>query len=474
MDEDYNSLIASLKEHVRLSQQQAVLAVNTRLLFLYWEIGHFINHQKQKLGWGASVIKQISRDLIAEFPETKGFSVRNLNYMAQFAENYTPSNLQTVVAQIENTANTKKTRSLEKVQTVPAQIENAANTKEISEIEKMQPVVTQIENAANNQEISEIEKVQTVSAQIEVDTANHHEIIETEKMQPVVAQIENEANDQEMNTLEKVQTLSAQIEVDTISHHAIIETEKVQTLPAQIESPIDWIDFINTPIAKVSWSHHITLLDKTKNQDEYNYYVNRIIAEGWSIRVLANKIEQRLFESQGSLPNNFDNTLPNPQSELAKQTLKDHYIFDFLSLGEEALERDVENALLKQVTQFLLEMGKGFAFLGQQYHLEVGGQDYYMDLLFFHMQLNSYFIIELKIDDFKPEYAGKLNFYLNAADDLLKTDNHNPTIGLLLCKSANKVVAEYSLKNNSKPIGIATYQLLPKEERFIELLSRNN
>ncbi len=427
MDEDYNSLIASLKEHVRLSQQQAVLAVNTRLLFLYWEIGHFINHQKQKLGWGASVIKQISRDLMAEFPETKGFSVRNLNYMAQFAENYTPSNLQTVVAQIENTANTKKTRSLEKVQTVSAQIEvDTTNHHENSEILIVQPVVAQLENAANTKEISEIEKVQTV-----------------------VAQIENEDNDQEINSL-----------------------EKVQTVPAQIESPIDWIDFIHTPIAKVSWSHHIVLLDKTKSKAEYDYYVNRTITEGLSKRVLANKIEQRLFESQGSLPNNFDNTLPNPQSELAKQTLKDHYIFDFLSLGEEALERDVENALLKQVTQFLLEMGKGFAFLGQQYHLEVGGQDYYMDLLFFHMQLNSYFIIELKIDDFKPEYAGKLNFYLNAADDLLKTDNHNPTIGLLLCKSANKVVAEYSLKNNSKPIGIATYQLLPKEERFIELLSK--
>jgi nuclease YhcG-like protein len=171
------------------------------------------------------------------------------------------------------------------------------------------------------------------------------------------------------------------------------------------------------------------------------------------------------------LTNNFDNTLPSLQSELAKQTLKDHYIFDFLSLGDEALEREVENALLKQVTQFLLEMGNGFAFLGQQFHMEIGGQDYYLDLLFYHTKLNCHFIIELKIDDFKPEYAGKLNFYLNAADDLLKQEHQNPTIGLLLCKSANKVVAEYSLKDNSKPIGVATYQLLPKEESFVKLLS---
>ena len=362
MDKQYTALIQSLKEHVRSSQQQAVLAVNTRLLFLYWEIGHFINHQKEKLGWGASVIKQISKDLSDEFPEIKGFSVRNLNYMAQFAENYSITNTQPPAAQIES---------------------KAENENKSSPLGKMQPPV------------------------------------------------------------------------------------------AQIQSPMHWIDFTNTPMAKVTWSHHIVLLDKTNSKEEYNYYLQRTISEGWSKRVLANKIEQKLFESQGNLPNNFDNTLPATQSELAKQTLKDHYIFDFLSLGEEALEREVENALLKQITKFLLEMGKGFAFLGQQYHMEIGGQDYYLDLLFFHTQLNCYFIIELKIDDFKPEYAGKLNFYLNAADDLLKKENHNPTIGLLLCKSTNKVVAEYSLKDNNKPIGVATYQLLPKEETLVELLSKD-
>lgn len=246
----------------------------------------------------------------------------------------------------------------------------------------------------------------------------------------------------------------------------------MQLVAAQIVSPLHRVDFLHTPIAKVSWSHHLILMDKTIDSDEYNYYLQRTISEGLSRRVLSHKIEQKLFESQGSLPNNFDVTLPNPQSELAKNTLKDHYIFDFLSLGDEALERDVENALLKQITSFLLEMGKGFAYLGQQYHMEVGGQDYYLDLLFFHTQLNCYFIIELKIDDFKPEYAGKLNFYLNAADDLIKLENHQPTIGLLLCKSANKVVAEYSLKDNNKPIGVATYQLLPKEEALVALLSK--
>jgi predicted nuclease of restriction endonuclease-like (RecB) superfamily len=362
MEKEYTKLIQSLKEHVRLSQQQAVLSVNTRMLFLYWEIGQFINHQKEKLGWGSSVIKLMSKDLSTEFPEIKGFSVRNLNYMAQFSENYAVTNVQPPAAQIEKKEN---------------------NSKKIGEKVKVQPVA------------------------------------------------------------------------------------------AQIQTAIHWTDFTDTPMAKVTWSHHMILLDKTNSKEEYNYYLMRTIAEGWSKRVLANKVEQKLFESQGSLPNNFDNTLPTTQSELAKQTLKDHYIFDFLSLGEEALERDVENALLRQITDFLLEMGKGFAFLGQQYHMKVGGQDYYLDLLFFHTQLNCYFIIELKIDDFKPEYAGKLNFYLNSADDLLKQENHNPTIGLLLCKNTNKVVAEYSLKDNNKPIGVATYRLLPKEEALIELLSKD-
>ena len=270
-----------------------------------------------------------------------------------------------------------------------------------------------------------------------------------------------------------VQPLAAQIENKKNDGGKTDELEKVQPVVAQIQTAVHWTDFTNTPMAKVTWSHHMVLLDKTNTKEEYNYYLLRTIDEGWSKRVLANKIEQKLFENQGSLSINFDNTLPATQSELAKQTLKDHYIFDFLSLGEDALERDVENALLKQITKFLLEMGKGFAFLGQQYHMEVGGQDYYLDLLFFHTQLNCYFIIELKIDDFKPEYAGKLNFYLNAADDLLKQESHNPTIGLLLCKNANKVVAEYSLKDSNKPIGVATYQLLPKEETLVELLSND-
>lgn len=252
----------------------------------------------------------------------------------------------------------------------------------------------------------------------------------------------------------------------------------VQAVPAKLQNSnyqqiISIYDFTNSEISKLTWSHHLVIIDKCYSLKERKYYTQRTISEGWSYRVLAHKIDQKLFESQGNLPNNFDITLPHTQSELAKQTLKDHYIFDFLNLGDEAKERDIEKALLKEITSFLLELGSGFAFMGQQYHLSVGGLNYYLDLLFYHTRLNSYFIIELKIDDFKPEYAGKLNFYLNAADDLLKKEYQNPTIGLLLCKSANKIVAEYSLKDNNKPIGIATYKLLPKKEKFIDLLEKS-
>ena len=164
--------------------------------------------------------------------------------------------------------------------------------------------------------------------------------------------------------------------------------------------------------------------------------------------------------------NNFENRLPSPQSELAVQTMKDPYIFDFVPFREDMVERDIENALIKDVTKLLLELGTGFAFLGNQYHLTVGGDDFYIDLLFYNLNLRSYVVIELKTGDFKPEYAGQLNFYLSAVDGILKAEQDNPSIGLLLCKSKNDLVAEYALKDMSKPIGVSEYKItnnLPEE-----------
>jgi predicted nuclease of restriction endonuclease-like (RecB) superfamily len=166
-----------------------------------------------------------------------------------------------------------------------------------------------------------------------------------------------------------------------------------------------------------------------------------------------------LLERQGTATTNFQQSLPAAQSELAQQTLKDPYIFDFLSLTAQAKERDIEQALTAHISQFLLELGAGFAFVGKQVHLEVGGDDFYIDLLFYHLKLRAYIVIELKTGDFKPEHTGQLNFYLSAVDSQIKGEQDNPSIGLLLCKSRNKIVAEYALRDNSKPIGVAEYQL---------------
>ena len=223
---------------------------------------------------------------------------------------------------------------------------------------------------------------------------------------------------------------------------------------------------VQHPAAQLPWFHICTVMDKVKEPDARLYYMQMASDHGWSRAILVHQIESRLLEREGAATTNFSKNLPDPQSELAQQTLKDPYIFDFLSLGAEALERDVENALVQHISQFLLELGAGFAFVGKQVHLEVGGDDFYIDLLFYHIKLRAYVVVELKAGAFKPEHAGQLNFYLSAVDSQMKEEHDNPTIGLLLCKSRNKIVAEYALRDSSKPIGIAEYQLqqaLPKD-----------
>jgi predicted nuclease of restriction endonuclease-like (RecB) superfamily len=201
------------------------------------------------------------------------------------------------------------------------------------------------------------------------------------------------------------------------------------------------------------------ILEKISNQDEREWYIRKTIDNGWSRAVLAIQIESGLFRRQGKALTNFARTLPVPQSELARQVLKDPYNFDFLGLTEEASEREVEQNLVLHVRKFLLELGLGFAFVGQQYHLEIGDQDFYIDLLFYHLKLRCYVVIELKAVEFQPEFAGKINFYLSAVDDLLRHPDDKPSIGIILCKSKNKIVAEYSLRDTNKPIGVSIYQL---------------
>ena len=220
-------------------------------------------------------------------------------------------------------------------------------------------------------------------------------------------------------------------------------------------------EFVQQAVAQIPWGHTIILLDKISDSTIRNWYIEKTIENGWSRNVLVHQIESGLYQRQviADKISNFENRLPTPQSELATQTMKDPYIFDFIPFKEDMVERDIEQALVKDVTKLLLELGTGFAFLGNQYHLNVGGDDFYIDLLFYNLNLRCYVAIELKTGEFKPDYAGQLNFYLSAVDGILKSEHDNPTIGLLLCKSKNNIVAEYALKDMSKPIGVSEYKV---------------
>lgn len=219
-------------------------------------------------------------------------------------------------------------------------------------------------------------------------------------------------------------------------------------------------------VAQIPWGHNVLIISKSKSVQEAEFYVSQSLQNGWSRSVLELQIKVGLFERSGKAITNFSQTLPSPQSELAQQTLKDPYTFDFLSMAQPYRERDIENQLVSQITRFMLELGKGFAFVGQQYHLEVAGNDYYIDLLFYHTRLKCYVVIELKNTRFIPEYAGKLNFYLSAVDSLLKDENDQPTIGIILCREKNSIEAEFSLRDLNKPIGISEFNLteiIPEE-----------
>lgn len=306
--DNYAQILNSLKTAVRESRQKAVLAVNTQLLTLYWNIGNTVSQQVQQANWGSKTVEKLANDLRSEFPDMKGFSLRNIQYMRLFAETYPD------------------------------------------------------------------------------------------------------------------------------------------------------IQFTQQAVAQIPWGHHVLLMDKIKDSEIALFYVHKVIENGWSRDILSLQIKANLHERQGKSISNFDKAV-NYQSDLIQQTFKDPYIFDFLTLQEDYQEKDLENALTEHITKFLLELGAGFAFVGKQYHLEVGDQDFYIDLLFYNIKLRSYIVIELKKGAFKPEYAGKLNFYLSVVDDTLKGEFDQASIGLLLCQDKNKVVAEYALKDINKPIGISAYQI---------------
>ncbi len=212
-------------------------------------------------------------------------------------------------------------------------------------------------------------------------------------------------------------------------------------------------------VAQLPWGHNVRLIETVKDPKERLWYARQAIEHGWTRNVLVHQIESALFLRQGKALTNFSRTLPAEQSELAQQIIKDPYSFEFLGLDAEVLERNLERSLLSRLSSLILELGKGFSFVGSQYHLEVGEQDFYLDLLFYHLTLRCFVVFELKVEDFKPEFAGKMNFYLSAVDDALRHKDDQPTIGIILCKGRNEVVVEYALRDTSKPMGVAQYKL---------------
>jgi len=214
------------------------------------------------------------------------------------------------------------------------------------------------------------------------------------------------------------------------------------------------------PIFQIPWWHNIVIITKIQNSDKALFYVNKTIQNNWSRSVLTHHIESDLFKREGKAVTNFEATLPAPQSDLAREILKDPYNFDFLTLTEKHNEKELENALVNHVTKFLLELGVGFSYIGRQYKLEINGDEFFIDLLFYHVKLHCHVVVELKSVKFKPEFAGKLNFYVSAVDGILKSEQDNSTVGILICKSKNNTVVEYALKDVHKPIGVSEYIII--------------
>jgi len=319
--QEYRDWLIDIKQRVQSAQLKAATAVNTALLEFYWHLGADIVQKQKNATWGSGFLKQLSEDLMAEFPDMKGFSYRNIVFVRQWYLFYTQED-------------------------------------------------TKLKQA--------------------------------------------------------VSLLAGQI------------------VPQLVQIP---------------WGHNIAIIQKCDTIEQALFYVQETIENNWSRSVLTHQIESRLFSRQGKAVTNFKNTLPVPQSDLAREIIKDPYNFDFLTLTEDYTERELEKGLIDHIAKFLMELGAGFAYLGKQVPLQVGERDFFLDLLFYHTRLHCHVVIELKVVEFEPEHAGKLNFYIKAVDEQLRGEGDNPTIGMLLCKEKDRVVAEYALSDIHKPMGVSEYEL---------------
>jgi len=263
---------------------------------------------------------------------------------------------------------------------------------------------------------------------------------------------------QPVANLKNIETTKSQQPVDLLKNDGKVISQQPVDLLDHIDNSLE-TEIRQHAVAQIPWGHNILIFTKSSSVEEAQFYVKQTIQNGWSRNVLTLQLKTNLYERAGKAINNFNQTLTPLQSALAQETLKDPYAFDFISIAQPYRERDIENQLVQHITRFLLELGKGFAFVGQQYHLEIAENDYYIDLLFYHTRLKCYVVIELKNTGFMPEYAGKLNFYLSAVDSLIKDESDKPTIGMILCREKNNIEAEFALRDLNKPIGISEFNL---------------
>lgn len=334
----YVTLHRKIKQRVLLAQQRVIYAANEEMLRMYWDIGEMLQQSQQTDGWGKKTLQRLSVDLKNDYSEIKGFTVRNMQYMIQFFNEY-------------------------------------------------------------NKELTMIKEVRLITK--------------------------------------------------------------------SLISQLNGYNF-TLPIKYLAWTHNLVLMKQVKDIRARYWYMVQSITSHWTTRYLQEAIKLDYYGKHGALANNFTETLPAPEANEVKLLLKDPYIFDMLTFTDKYNERDVEIGLVRHVEKFLVEMGAGFAFMGRQYHIEVSGDDYYIDMLMYNTFLHRYLVIELKDSEFKPEYIGKLNFYCSAVDDVLCREGDNRTIGLLLCKTKDRIKAEYALRDIQKPIGISDYELgqaLPKNFR---------
>ena len=355
----YGDLLTDIKARIRQAQNRAIMAANTELVRLYWDIGRMVSAKQAAEGWGTAVIARLAKDLRSDIPDIKGFSERNVRRMIQFYKAY--------------------------------------------------------------QNLFEIWP-------------------------------------------RSVAKLGGDMAEPEIRPRPVAERTAVDTVPAAGDDAND--SKAQQIIARLPWAHNVILIQKIKERAIRYWYARQALEEGWSRDTLAMMIQSKAHERQGTAVTNFHRHLAHPQARLAQETLKDPYIFDFLTLEQPFHERELETSLVAHLERFLLELGAGFSFVGRQVHLDVAEDDFYVDLLFYHLRLRCFVVVDLKVGPFKPEYAGKVNFYCNVVDEHMRHHSDNPTIGLILCQDKKKVVAEYTLRGMTKPIGVSEYELtrtLPEE-----------